>query len=424
MGCIESKKIIESLPNSDINTVYHVEELCHTAPRSTSTPSPARATATAPAKGKTGLVPSDHEPIVCEMRVADVSSIVEKIRQERQATKHKYKTKYDPRIIAKYELKGLIGEGTFSKVIRVENRLTKEPYAIKVIESREGREAFEAELSVLRRVKCKYIIQLVEVFESTEKIYMVMELATGGDLFDKIMTRGPFSEGEAAKVLRMVLEGVKYLHNLGITHRDLKPDNLLYYHPGTDSKLLITDFGLAHIRKSPDDVFMSTICGTPEYIAPEMVGRRRYTSGVDVWAVGVITYILLRGDFPFYHPDRNQLYRKIHRGKYTLLEDEVSEEARDFVHRLLTAQPDLRPTAAEALQHTWIRTQHSGSARGKQMSSPSGSWGRSSRSSQSSKSAISLRTARRRVLLHELENLDTGFHNSSLHYSRPTYMSS
>ena len=99
---------------------------------------------------------------------------------------------------------------------------------------------------------------------------MVMELAQGGELFDRIIARGSFSERDAVKVLNMILEAVRYLHALGITHRDLKPENLLYYHPGNDSKLLLTDFGLASTRRSGDDVTMTTTCGTPEYIAPEV----------------------------------------------------------------------------------------------------------------------------------------------------------
>ncbi|ROT64308.1 Serine/threonine-protein kinase H1-like [Penaeus vannamei] len=213
MGCVESKKVVENVSSSDIKTVCHLEDVfgdekCRSE----------------------GL--SETE-VKCELRVDDGNNLAEKIKLERLNKSNKFKTK----------------QGTFSKVVRVENRLTKQPYAIKIIESKEGREAFEAELAILRRVKCPYIIQLVEVFESVDKIYMVMELATGGDLFDKIMTKGPFSERDAVKVLKMVLEGVKYLHNLGITHRDLKPDNLLYYHPGTDSRLMITDFGLAHTRR-------------------------------------------------------------------------------------------------------------------------------------------------------------------------------
>jgi len=118
-----------------------------------------------------------------------------------------------------------------------------------------------------------YIWCYFQVFESVDKLYMVVELATGGELFERIVTRGSFTEPDAVRVLRMVMEGAGYLHSLGIAHRDLKPENLLYYHPGADSKILITDFGLSAVRKTGGDsltAFMQTVCGTAEYIAPEV----------------------------------------------------------------------------------------------------------------------------------------------------------
>ncbi|KAK2147207.1 hypothetical protein NP493_3487g00011 [Ridgeia piscesae] len=174
----------------------------------------------------------------------------------------------------------------------------------------QGKEVCEAELNVLRRVRHMYIIQLIEVFDSKEKLYMVMELATGGELFDRIIAKGSFTERDATRVLNMVLDGVRYLHSLGIAHRDLKPENLLYYHPGQDSKILITDFGLSAFCRTGES-FMKTTCGTPEYIAPEILARKPYTCQVDLWAVGVITYILLSGTMPFDDDNRTRLYRSI-----------------------------------------------------------------------------------------------------------------
>lgn len=231
----------------------------------------------------------------------------------------KYRAKFDPRVTAKYDIKALIGRGSFSRVVRVEHKSTRQPYAIKMIETRyrEGREVCESELCVLRRVRHTNIIQLMEVFETAERVYMVMELATGGELFDRIIAHGSFTERDATRVLQMVLDGVKYLHTLGITHRDLKPENLLYYHPGADSKIIITDFGLASSRKKGDECLMKTTCGTPEYIAPEILVRKPYTNAVDMWALGVISYILLSGTMPFEDDNRMRLYRQILKGKYS-----------------------------------------------------------------------------------------------------------
>lgn len=251
---------------------------------------------------------------------------------DQTADKRKYRVKIDPRVTAKYDIKALIGKGSFSKVVRVENRTTRQPYAIKMIDSIEGKDVFEAELSVLRRVRHRYVIQLMEVFESRDKVYMVMELATGGELFDRIIAKGSFTERDAIRVTKMVMEGLKYLHSLGITHRDLKPENLLYYHPGNDSKILITDFGLSAYRRAGDE-YMQATCGTPEYIAPEIITRKPYNCLVDEWAAGVICYIMLSGTMPFDDENRTRLYRQILHGKY-FYSPEVSNYLRTVTSRL------------------------------------------------------------------------------------------
>lgn len=229
--------------------------------------------------------------------------------------KRKYRVNIDPRVTAKYDIKALIGRGGFSRVVRVENRTSRQPYAIKMIDIIQGKDVFEAELSVLRRVRHRFVIQLVEVFESRDKVYMVMELATGGELFDRIIAKGSFTERDAIRVTKMVMEGLKYLHSLGITHRDLKPENLLYYHPGNDSKILITDFGLSACRRAGDE-YMQTACGTPEYIAPEILARKPYNCLIDEWAAGVICYIMLSGTMPFDDENKTRLYRQILHAKY------------------------------------------------------------------------------------------------------------
>ena len=242
-------------------------------------------------------------------------SIEEKMDSKPSHIVSHYRAKFDIRVTSKYDIKALIGCGNFSRVVRVENRVTKVPYAIKIVDRINGKEVCESELNVLKRVQHMYIVQLREIFETRDKVYIVMELATGGELFDRIMAKGSFTEMDAVGVLKMVLEGLGYLHSLGITHRDLKPENLLYYHPGPDSKILITDFGLSAVRKSSDGT-MHTICGTSEYIAPEILARKPYTSQVDMWAVGVITYILLSGTMPFDEDSNPRLYKKIIRAEY------------------------------------------------------------------------------------------------------------
>ncbi|CAG5130258.1 unnamed protein product [Candidula unifasciata] len=329
----------------------------------------------------------------------------------------KYRDKFDSRVTTKYDVKALIGKGSFSRVVRVEHRITKQPYAIKMIDKIQGKEVFEAELNVLRRVKHVYIIQLLEVFEAVDKVYMVMELATGGELFDRIIAKGSFTERDAVKVLIMVLDGVKYLHGLGITHRDLKPENLLYYHPGHDSKIMITDFGLSAIVSSQDS-HMTTTCGTPEYIAPEILARQPYTSQVDLWAIGVITYVLLSGTMPFDDEDRTQLYRLIIKGKYSFAGQhwkDISSLAKDFINKTMTLDPNERLTASQACRHPWL-TRSSDMTSNKnlhrtislnllQRQSRSASSSKSSKSAPSSKSGHSLRSDRRRVQPEDVDQL-------------------
>jgi len=335
----------------------------------------------------------------------------------------KWKAKFDPRVTAKYDIKALIGRGSFSRVVRVENKISRQPYAIKMIDSYQGKELCESELTVLRRVRHAYIIQLIEVFESKEKVYMVMELATGGELFDRIIAKGTFTERDATHVLHMVLDGLRYLHSLGITHRDLKPENLLYYHPGHDSKILITDFGLSSCRKSGENHLMKTTCGTPEYIAPEILARKPYTSQIDMWAVGVITYILLSGTMPFDDENRTRLYRSILKAKYSYSGEhwkDVSALGKDFIERLLVLEPVDRPNASQAIKHPWLTTAAASSSnknlhrtisknllerQSTRNSVKSAKSTKSTKSNRSNKSARSLRSEHRRVLPEEIDEL-------------------
>ncbi|XP_055737238.1 serine/threonine-protein kinase H1-like [Salvelinus fontinalis] len=354
----------------------------------------------------------------------------------------KYKAKFDPRVTARYDIKALIGRGSFSRVVRVEHRATRQPFAIKMmeVEAREGREVCDSELGVLRRVSHLNVVQLVEVFQSPQRVYMVLELATGGELFDRVIAKGHFTERDATRALQMTLAGVGYLHSLGITHRDLKPENLLYYHPGADSRLLVTDFGLASFgNKDPGggkdgsgdgdgmgsgsgvggcgvgysgvgrgsgslggvpggkvanrdgkgscdrrdgkgsgrdgrgdgggggrrDWSMTTTCGTPEYMAPEVVLRMPYSCQVDMWALGVIAYILLSGSMPFEDDSRPRLYRAILRGRYSFHGEpwpSVSNLAKDFIECLLGVDPSSRLTAIQALHHPWVVTMSASSS--------------------------------------------------------------
>ena len=226
------------------------------------------------------------------------------------------KYRFDPVVSEKYEIKATIGSGTYARVVRVEHKETKQPYAIKVINVRGSKDYFESDIAVLRSLRHPNIVQHYEVFQCPSKLYVVMELATGGELFERIVSKGYFTERDATRVMYMVLEGVRYLHSQAITHRDLKPENLLYYHPGNDSKIMITDFGFAK-SQTRNDPTMETTCGSPEYFAPEMLAEVPYTNAVDLWALGVITYILLSGNMPFADENQAKFYRQIRKAKYS-----------------------------------------------------------------------------------------------------------
>lgn len=152
-----------------------------------------------------------------------------------------------------------------------------------------------------------------------------------------------FDETEAVRALKQVLEGLRYLHNIGIAHRDLKPENILYSHTGPDARLLISDFGLAGYRRDGGQFTMKTACGTAEYVAPEVLLRTPYTVAVDLWAVGVITYILISGQMPFDDPNKMALYKRILVADYDLDSEpwgSVSDHCKEFIKSLLVLEAE------------------------------------------------------------------------------------
>ncbi|CAD5115598.1 DgyrCDS4558 [Dimorphilus gyrociliatus] len=259
-----------------------------------------------------------------------------------------------------YNFKELLGTGAFSEVHLVEEK-TENPNgkqaAVKVIDKKGIRgkeESLENEIQVLRRLKHPNIVQLFDVYEDAKRVYLVMELVTGGELFDRIVEKGSYTEKDASNLIRQVLEAVDFMHSMGIVHRDLKPENLLYESKAENSKIMISDFGLS---KSEESGNMATACGTPGYVAPEVLAQRPYGKEVDVWSIGVISYILLCGYPPFYDENDAELFRQILKAEYEFDSpywDQISDSAKDFIKHLMCKEPKQRYTCQEALAHPWI----------------------------------------------------------------------
>uniref|UniRef100_A0A8C1M1G9 Calcium/calmodulin-dependent protein kinase type IV n=2 Tax=Cyprinus carpio TaxID=7962 RepID=A0A8C1M1G9_CYPCA len=250
----------------------------------------------------------------------------------------------------------LTTRGATSVVFRCEEKQTEKPYAVKVLKKTIDKKIVRTEIGVLLRLSHPNIIRLKEIFETEMEIFLILELVTGGELFDRIVERGYYSERDAAHVIKQILEAVAYLHENGVVHRDLKPENLLYADLSIDAPLKIADFGLSKIID--EQVTMKTVCGTPGYCAPEILRGNAYGPEVDMWSVGVILYILLCGFEPFFDPRGDQyMYSRILNCDYEFVSpwwDEVSLNAKDLVSKLIVLDPHKRLTVKQALEHPWV----------------------------------------------------------------------
>uniref|UniRef100_A0A9J7ZW43 Calcium/calmodulin-dependent protein kinase IV n=1 Tax=Cyprinus carpio carpio TaxID=630221 RepID=A0A9J7ZW43_CYPCA len=293
-----------------------------------------------------------------------------------------------------YELESELGRGATSVVFRCRQKGTQKHYAAKMLKKTVDKKIVRTEIGVLLRLSHPNIIKLKEIFETPAEISLVLELVTGGELFDRVVEKGYYSERDAADAVKQVLEAVAYLHENGIVHRDLKPENLLYATSAPDAPLKIADFGLSKIVD--DQVTMKTVCGTPGYCgefikeefffffnrapsvasyrhplysfllmfclrclsAPEILRGCAYGPEVDMWSVGVITYILLCGFEPFFDDRGDQyMFKRILNCEYEFVSpwwDNVSLNAKDLVKKLIVQDPKKRLTTQQALQHPWV----------------------------------------------------------------------
>uniref|UniRef100_A0A671NZU8 Serine/threonine-protein kinase DCLK2 n=1 Tax=Sinocyclocheilus anshuiensis TaxID=1608454 RepID=A0A671NZU8_9TELE len=262
-------------------------------------------------------------------------------------------------IAERYKVGRMIGDGNFAVVRECVERSTGREYALKIINKSKcrGKEhMIQNEVSILRRVKHPNIVLLIEEMDTYSELYMVMELVKGGDLFDAITSSNKYTERDASGMLYNLASAIKYLHSLNIVHRDIKPENLLVYeHQDKSKSLKLGDFGLATVVDGP----LYIICGTPTYVAPEIVAETGYGLKVDIWAAGVITYILLCGFPPFRGStdDQEAFFDQILMGQLDFplpYWDNVSDSAKALITCMLQVEVDQRYTALQVLDHPWV----------------------------------------------------------------------
>lgn len=269
----------------------------------------------------------------------------------------------------KYDLGKELGRGGFSIVREAIEKKTREKVAVKFIEKKfvdqEELKLLQREIDIMARVQHRNVLRLFEIFDTAQQLSLVMELVNGGELFYKIVDKGSYSELEARDIVRQLVEGVDYLHNQGIAHRDLKPENLLCSELD-DGKMVIkiADFGLS--KAFSGESMLETSCGTPDYAAPEVLRMDgAYDKSVDLWSIGVITYVLLCGFPPFYGKSQAQLFEKILNADFEFPEPEwtqISAEAKDFINHLLVLDVKQRYNTKQCLEHPWLKAQSTNAA--------------------------------------------------------------
>jgi len=259
-----------------------------------------------------------------------------------------------------------LGEGSFGTVIAATHKSTGKKWAVKRInKEKTGKTTIlllEREVGILRRVFHPNIIQLNEVIETPKNMYLVMDLCQIGELKSLLENRGPFTETTTHHITKCLINAIVYLHRNGIVHRDLKLDNILVAEESGDAEnplfdIKLTDFGLSVVKGLGRDAMLQTTCGTPVYMAPEVIQNHDYTQQCDIWSAGVIVFALLTKNFPFVADKEEKLFEIIKKGtvdfssvKWT----NISSAAKDFISNLLVVDPAYRLTAPEASNHPWI----------------------------------------------------------------------
>ncbi|XXG52707.1 hypothetical protein AAC387_Pa03g0962 [Persea americana] len=262
------------------------------------------------------------------------------------------------RRVGKYEVGRTIGEGTFAKVKFARNSETGDPVALKILDKEKVLkhkmvEQIKREIAIMKLIKHPNVVRLYEVMGSRTKIFIVLEFVTGGELFDKIVNHGQMREDEARRYLQQLINAVDYCHSRGVYHRDLKPENLLL---DANGNLKVSDFGLSALSQQVgDDGLLHTTCGTPNYVAPEVLNDRGYDGATaDLWSCGVILFVLLAGYLPFDDSNLLTLYKKISTAEFSC-PSWFSLGAMKLITRILDPNPMTRITIPEILEDEWFK---------------------------------------------------------------------
>ncbi|XP_026996394.1 calcium/calmodulin-dependent protein kinase (CaM kinase) II gamma 1 isoform X13 [Tachysurus fulvidraco] len=259
-----------------------------------------------------------------------------------------------------YQLYEELGKGAFSVVRRCVKKSTGQEYAAKIINTKKltarDHQKLEREARICRLLKHSNIVRLHDSIAEEGFHYLVFDLVTGGELFEDIVAREYYSEADASQCINQILESVNHIHQHDIVHRDLKPENLLLASKMKGAAVKLADFGLA-IEVQGDQQAWFGFAGTPGYLSPEVLRKDPYGKPVDIWACGVILYILLVGYPPFWDEDQHKLYQQIKAGAYDFPSpewDTVTPEAKNLINQMLTINPAKRITAEQALKHPWV----------------------------------------------------------------------
>ncbi|KAK7120974.1 hypothetical protein R3I94_020829 [Phoxinus phoxinus] len=264
------------------------------------------------------------------------------------------------RFTDEFQLYEELGKGAFSVVRRCVKLCTGQEHAAKIINTKKlsarDHQKLEREARICRLLKHPNIVRLHDSISEEGFHYLLFDLVTGGELFEDIVAREYYSEADASHCIHQILESVSHIHHHDIVHRDLKPENLLLASKCKNAAVKLADFGLA-IEVQGDQQAWFGFAGTPGYLSPEVLRKEAYGKPVDIWACGVILYILLVGYPPFWDEDQHKLYQQIKAGAYDFPSpewDTVTPEAKNLINQMLTINPVKRITAQEALKHPWV----------------------------------------------------------------------